>query len=307
MLTGHLYAAVVSDEIESDRVLTTVRYSRQNDGSIIKLDSDSADKLLKNYYPHYLYHSALYDVSLHGIPVQDINQHIKASQAFEDIQNLKTPDHLQGLVIKVSDYFIHHGVNRNNIGITGSLALGLHGISSDIDFVIYGRNEFHKARTLVRQAIADGKLNQLNESLWLDAYQRRQPELSYQEYLFHESRKFNKFSIENYKVDISMVLPRPEQIRDEGNYRKIRSATILTRVIDDQYSYDLPARYLVDHDEIHEILCYTVTYAGQAHKGEIIEAKGKVEVNESGKKRLIIGTSREANDEYIRLNQGLNT
>ena len=79
------------------------------------------------------------------------------------------------------------------------------------------------------------------------------------------------------------------------------STTISARVIDDRYAFDLPARYPVEHDHIQEVVACTHTYVGQARAGECIRASGVVEVDDRGRSRLVVGTTREAGDQYLRV------
>ena len=76
---------------------------------------------------------------------------------------------------------------------------------------------------------------------------------------------------------------------------------LVARVIDSSESFAYPSVYRIEHPEIREIHCYTQTYCGQAEQGEWIEASGIVEQTEDGEQRLIVGTSREAPGEYIRV------
>ena len=49
------------------------------------------------------------------------------------------------------------------------------------------------------------------------------------------------------------------------------------------------------------MVSFTATYIGQAKTGELIEARGKIEQNQHGVIRLVVGSSREAKDEYIKV------
>ena len=93
---------------------------------------------------------------------------------------------------------------------------------------------------------------------------------------------------------ISIFLPSPP-------VKKRGIASINTRVKDDRFIFDYPARYLVDHEDIKEILVYTATYFGQAFQGELIEAKGMIEYDADNKHYMVIGTSREAAGEMLRV------
>ena len=58
---------------------------------------------------------------------------------------------------------------------------------------------------------------------------------------------------------------------------------------------------------LNEVVSFTHTYAGEVIDGEHIIAKGKVEKvivnNEVSHYRLVVGTTREAIDEYLKLKE----
>ena len=70
---------------------------------------------------------------------------------------------------------------------------------------------------------------------------------------------------------------------------------------DDSAAFDYPASFVIDDSLIQEVVSFTATYNGQAQAGETIVAAGQVEVNDAGKKRLVVGSSREAVGEFIRV------
>jgi predicted nucleotidyltransferase len=84
-------------------------------------------------------------------------------------------------------------------------------------------------------------------------------------------------------------------------YRKQGMVSLKAIITDDSKAYDYPASYLIDHPEIHQILSYSATYAGQACYGESIEARGVVEKSLSGHCRLLVGASREATGQYLKV------
>ena len=65
--------------------------------------------------------------------------------------------------------------------------------------------------------------------------------------------------------------------------------------------FDYPARYRLDHNEIVEALSFTPTYNGQAFTGETVEISGVLEESGDGCRRIIVGSSREAPGEYIKV------
>jgi hypothetical protein len=84
-------------------------------------------------------------------------------------------------------------------------------------------------------------------------------------------------------------------------WRKTGRSTLQAIVLDASLAFDQPARYRINHPVISEIQCFTHTYVGQALAGEMIEAAGAVETADDGRQRLVIGSSREAIGEYLRV------
>ena len=66
-------------------------------------------------------------------------------------------------------------------------------------------------------------------------------------------------------------------------------------------AFDYPAEFKIDHAQIKSVVSFTATYNGQAINGETIEVSGLVEQNSQGVKRIVVGSSREAYGEYIKV------
>ena len=130
----------------------------------------------------------------------------------------------------------------------------------------------HVARMAIAEGLDSGAISNLDKSLWEDTYHRRDCALDFKTYVFHEKRKFNKFIINNTKVDINLILFPEETVQDTGPHQKQGMKVIEATVVDDSQSFDMPARYYLDDSELPELVCYTATYFGQAMQGEHIEA-----------------------------------
>lgn len=297
-----LWFAVLAGRLESGRVLAFLRYVRHRDGGWRKTDTGDANSLLRKSAPAYLFHSRWLDTLLHGIPQHDVEEVARPPGAARHLLTLPDPDPVQRAAQSGLHLLQRGGVPRSRLGVTGSLMLGLQGPQSDVDLVVYGREHFHHARSLVGEMLASGALAPLTGEMWRDAHLRRDCSLGLAEYVQHERRKFNKFCIDGVKVDVSMVPAGGdgEPLAPERR-RKIGRRMITARVVDDRYAFDLPARYPVEHDDIHEVVACTHTYVGQARAGERISASGVVEVDDCGQSRLVVGTTREAGDEFLRV------
>jgi predicted nucleotidyltransferase len=293
-----LIFAVVTGEQEERRILSSLRYQR-TEGAYRKLSTQDADALLKAHYPHYLYTSKARDVRLHGVHSERIVHHHQPRRWLQEIHQRGPADEIEQKLLRLIALFEAWGLESSEMGVTGSLLIGAQKRTSDIDLVFYRREALYSARAIVEQLLAKGVLQPLDTPLWLDAYQRRGCALTYDEYCWHEQRKYNKAAIGQTKFDLSLLTP--ERWQDLLRYRKYGRYSLTTHIADDRYRFDYPARYTLNHPTIKEAISYTATYAGQALDGELVAIQGQLEISSVGHLRIVIGTDREAADEYIKV------
>jgi predicted nucleotidyltransferase len=299
-----LIFAVVTNDLEDQRILSSLRY-RRTDTGYRKLSTREAEELLKTHHPHYRYYSAIRDVWLHGVHHHRVVRHHQPRQRLQELHGSSaTEDPIESKLQRLSQLFENHGLDLSEMGITGSLLIGAQRHTSDIDLVFYQREAFFKAREIIKTLIAKQRLQPLDDKLWQDAYDRRGCALTYQDYRWHEQRKYNKAAIEQTKFDISLLTPAPWW--DLVRYRKQGRIKLQSTITDDSRRFDYPARYTVNHPSIKEVISYTATYAGQALRGESVEIQGQLEVSAVGHLRMVIGTNREASNEYIKVLQSQN-
>jgi predicted nucleotidyltransferase len=295
-----LIFAVVSYEPQAGKVGCFLRYVRAEPGWR-KVTTEVANSLLEEYYPHYLYHSQQFDAAFHAVSPERIVQHHRPEQKLIDLLKTATCDEIVHRLQRLIIILVRYGAGIHTLGVTGSLLIDAQQMKSDIDLVIYGRVEFHKIRVGLKQAVTEGALSLLDDALMLDNFQRRLGELSYDDFAWHENRKFNKAVIDGTKFDIGMVDFQLVEVEDR-QYQKQGVLTLIANVVDDQFSFDFPARYTLDNEQIPEVVVYTQTYVGQAKKGEKIEVSGVIECDvATGQCHLIVGSSREAVGEYIKV------
>lgn len=300
ILTGEgLYFAVVLATAAGRPVHCSLRYEYRPGNTLRKLNTLQAYQLLASTYPRFIGYSDILGAGAIMVPAQDITRVYRPREALQQIATTYNNDGLKKTAIRVVEQLVKNGIDPGVLGITGSLMLGFHNEKSDIDFVVYDPVEFQEARRIIRESIDTGVFNALDQAMWLETYKRRGCALDFNTYLKHETRKHNKFMLAGTKVDIGFV---PQDIREEYKppIRKLGPETITARVIDDSRAFDYPATYIIDNVTINRILCYTATYIGQVFKDETIEAAGMVECDAEGRRYMVVGTSREAPDEYIK-------
>jgi uncharacterized protein len=327
-----LIFAVVERGLEDGKALCFLRYVLTPSGWE-KVATEQANRLLQQQYPDYLHYSPVLDAHLHAVAVGRIINHHQPKQRLQQIMQASRHDiardgvyaeNLPGAgsaiarngvyaaslagagvaaverdLFKLCELLEQHGLDLADAGVTGSILVGVQNPDSDIDLVCYGRDTFHLCRSITRKLIELGHLQDLDEPDWEQSYERRSCDLSFADYVWHERRKFNKAVINGRKFDLNFI------DRDAGPkttvYQKRGMATLQCRVVDDTRAFDYPAEFKIDHQQVGSIVSFTATYTGQALSGETVEVSGMLEQAECGIKRIVVGSTREAHGEYIKV------
>jgi len=329
-----LIFAVVEQGLEDGKVLCFLRYVLMSSGWN-KVATEQANNLLQQQYPDYLHYSPILDAHLHAVDVDRIVKHHQPKHRLQQVMQSDRHDiardgvyaasqsgtgaaiardgvyaaSLPGAgaavverdLFRLCELFEQHDLDLAQTGVTGSILIGVQNQASDIDLVCYGREVFHQCRAITRELIELGQLQTLNGRDWRQSYDRRSCDLSFDDYVWHEQRKCNKAVINGRKFDLSFIDDgaSPEAV----NYRKCGAITLQCKVIDDFHAFDYPAEFKIDHQQIGSIVSFTATYIGQAIRGEMVEVSGVLEQSEQGVKRIVVGSSREAHGEYIKVIQ----
>ncbi|HIQ39233.1 MAG TPA: hypothetical protein EYH53_04420 [Methanothermococcus okinawensis] len=288
-------------------------------------DTRKTYDILRDMYPEYLYYDDRRDILLHAVSKDKIIRILKPQERLEEILN-NPQSSLEEKCKTLANIFHQCGLDYKYMGVSGSTLLRLNCESSDIDFVIYGMRNHRSAREILRSIFEDEKYSRyrevvkpLSEEHWRKVYKKRIKDntITYQEFLKHEIRKYNRGVIGGTTFDI-LATRDWDEIENNWNaiYRNLGPVEIEALVVNDDYIFDSPGIYKVEdvkilkgRDEhlapaIREVVSFTHTYAGQAFKGERIVAKGKLERVVTSREeymRVVVGTSREAFNEYIKV------
>ena len=138
-----LLFAVVAHGVEAGRVLCFLRYVRTAD-SLRKLPTQEANALLQERYGEYLFHSARRDAQLHGVPLERITRHFRPAKRLAEILAGKAIAPLERKVAQVASMLGARSSDLRSLGVTGSVLVKAHHDHSDIDLVVYGREQFQQ-------------------------------------------------------------------------------------------------------------------------------------------------------------------
>jgi predicted nucleotidyltransferase len=292
-----LVFAVVAAGYEGDTVRCFLRYI-QDESGFTKVDTAAANQYLASYQPQYLFYSTELAAQLHGVSRAAIVKHHQPVETLAQLVARPPSDAVVADVQQLCEQLQQAGFDWRVLGITGSLLLGAQQAASDIDLVCYDRAQFQQLRRAVLHLIASGHCQAFDDSAWQAAYDRRACDLDVSSYVWHEHRKANKALINGRKFDLSLVVAAPARV---GQRLKAGAITLTAQVLDDQYAFDYPAQWRIDHPRIAEVLCFTATYTGQAQQGEWISVAGDLEIDANGVHRVIVGSSREAVGQFIKV------
>lgn len=290
IITDEDWIFAVADYCHETGVRSVLRYVPDPNGlrgshkKYRKFDFDEAFKFMRSARPAWV-------EDVHVVP-------------WHHVKKILAPDRELPIIMKeypkVRDIVktLARGVKEEKMGVTGSLLAGLQIETSDIDFIVYGSSWFTARGILAQAKLEKNPITEISEEMWHEIYNKRRPELSFEEFLVHEKRKGNRGMVDGTYFDLLYVRDW-EDIVPCARGMDIAPAMIEATVTNADFSFDSPAIYKIDHPDISYVLSYTHTYAGQALVGERIEARGMVEAL-GDIKRLVVGTTREPKGEWIR-------
>lgn len=293
IITKDDWIFAVADYFHPDGIRSTFRYvpdengGRELDGiRYKKYDFDVAFEFMRKNRPEWVQ-------DVHVVPENEVKHLLKPNECISEL--VKTDHRVAAIVETLQEA----GIPLSQMGVTGSLLPGLQNETSDIDFVVYG-NDWFTARDAIASAKSKGGIiEDIDDAMWQRIYEKRIPEISFDEFILHEERKGNRGMVDGTYFDLLFVRDW-DQIKEPIQRGKdIGTMKIEATVTNADLAFDSPSIYKVDHKDIDHVLSYTHTYAGQALVGELIEAQGVVE-EIGGMKRLVVGTSREPKGEWIR-------
>ena len=294
----------------------------KNNNRYSKVDTEQAFDFLRKNYPYYIFDCDTTHVKMMGVPIEKVSTILHPNKRLKDILNLDSPDELLKKVINLANTFHEFAeIPYDKMGVSGSILPGLYDpVQSDIDFVVYGLKNHRKAISSFKELkmMENSILKGIGDEYWTKLYEKRikDSSLSYEEFKWYENRKNNRGVINGTLFDILATKDWNEinGTYGEKTFKPIGNAKIECTVSNSIASFDNPAIYKVEdikilegpNIHINELASFTHTYAGQVREGEVVIAKGKVEeiVNKKTGKinyRLVVGTTRESIDEYIKL------
>ena len=308
-----------------DRVIAFIRYVPDPQGDRIRYNRryrkiyklTRRHHYLQQMYPHHLRYDSVFDMEISQVTHKSIHRHYRPQCKVHELISASTVDLKQKRAIEFIKKIMRIAhVPQSVLGVSGSLLVNLYSSNSDIDLIVYGTRAAHRVRTALREHFEDDdELLRYPHSVLRQRFFERQKKagISFQEYMFHESRKTFQGYYHEKEFFIRYIKNWDEINVEYGDYIYTNKGVVKLRgaIADDTEAIFTPCTYNLTDVEvleglqaqrISEITSFRGRFCDQAVKGEQIEARGKLEKVVGQSKtyyRLLLGNTLQ--DYMIRL------
>jgi predicted nucleotidyltransferase len=251
-------------------------------------------------FPDYLFFDPFIGKEIITAPLNRIEQVFVPRDRLVWLQNLPQRDQLQQMALEFIQLIsTESAVPMNQIGVHGSIALNMHAPESDIDFVVYGTENFRKVQETIDRLVNTGVLSYIIGNR-LDAARKFQGRYKGKIFMYNATKNF-------------------DQMTDKyGAYRytPLEPVRFQATVACDCETMYRPAKYKISNfkpldtkselptDKIPmQVVSNIGCYRNIARKGNSIKVSGKLERVEptNGDKvfyQVVVGTA-TSEEEYI--------
>lgn len=114
-------------------------------------------------FPDYLYFCPFRNKEIITSPLSSIKTVYVPRDCLKALQRLHKPDELQTFALELLDVISKQSdVSLTEFGIHGSIALNMHSPESDIDFVVYGTENFRVVERAISELVNMGKMSYIS-------------------------------------------------------------------------------------------------------------------------------------------------
>jgi len=248
---------------------------------------------LKENLPNYLVYDPVFDEVLCEVPVEDIKKHYTPVETVKRLLKAESLDFLEFKALElVSLLRSSANIPWNAIGISGSIMVNLHTVSSDIDLIVYGSRNCRRVYSAIKGLLKDSscplKPYSLDELRRLFDFRSKDTLMNFEDFVRVESRKIlqGKFMQTDYYIRFVKDWNEIEENYGDVRYKNVGYGKIEATVIDDSESIFTPCTYKIENvkvlegpnaEPIMEVASFRGRFCEQARKGEKIVAQGKIE------------------------------
>lgn len=265
-------------------------------------------ELLRERFPQFLVFDSVFDEQLCEVPWETVKRHFKPLEGLVRLRSKCTLDNVEIDALELAELLKREaGIPWINLGISGSILVGLHTPRSDIDVVIYGAENcrsVHSTLKLLRNEKDSPVKPYSQEDLKrLFDFRSKDTAMPLGDFLRTESRKVLQGMFRRRDYFIRCVKDWSEIGEQYGTvqYKSMGYAKIKATVTNDSEMIFTPCSYKIADmkilegvhvDSLEEIVSFRGRFCEQARNGETVIAQGKVERVQTGEHvfhRLLLG------------------
>ncbi|NHI91730.1 MAG: hypothetical protein EAX96_04440 [Candidatus Lokiarchaeota archaeon] len=317
-----------------NRIIAFLRYYPDRRGDRIKnyqkyqkvYSLNKRYDILKTQFPHYLYKDETINQIIQAIPINYIKKIYYPHEYLERILKKKKTNDYEKQVLEFVSFFIKYvKIFVYDIGVSGSPMIGLNKYDSDIDLIIYGKNNALKVYNAL-DMLFDAKDIPItryteNELKGLYDFKSKDTDISWEKFYEFEKKKKTQGKFKDTDFFIRFVKAWDDIEGDNRfkygyfSYKTIGKATIEAKITNDDEFCFTPCCYEINNIKYKDIKIFgeksqrdiekvkineIVSYRGrftEARKNEIVHARGNIELVKGKNKeeylRLIVGNEKE--------------
>jgi len=275
----------------NDRIIAYVRYvpnivSSESQPKFQKIyNLNEREKFLNDNFPEYLWFSETHERILQSVPHEKVKQILDPVAHMVQIRNNSSA--LSVSTSRLVDLLLEYtGIDRKDIGVTGSQLVGVARETSDIDLIVFGESvcdEFY--RKLKQNFDKIPSLERYSGDLLDEHLQFRWEDLvEYHDTLREiERRKVLQGVFEKHHVFIRLVKRRQDIAESFGQIvseKSSESREVQCTIIDDRESIFTPCVYKVessDYPDLRQIISFRGRFTEHVSKGDSVNVKGRLE------------------------------
>ena len=301
-----------------DRIVGYVRYYPDDRGTRVLgkrrfskvYELAQRHRLLKNKWPQYLYYDEVQGRELQGVPIRNVLHLHKPEQRLMALSRSRRKDALEVSAVRLVEVIARESkLSPTSFGISGSLLVGLHRQDSDIDVIAYGMATAKRVQKAAFTLLEEDEcFHRYGARHLRRVYTRRtlRDAIGFKDFAMQERRKVfqGRFLGHEYFIRCMKAWREVTERYGHVHYRPMGQCTISGQVSDDTESLVTPCRYLLNGVRVlrgaqsrrpREIISFRGRFTEQAHTGERVVARGRLEEAQSASAhyyRLVIGEDR---------------
>jgi hypothetical protein len=265
--------------------------------------------LLRERFPQYLLFDPVFDEQICEVSIEAVKHHFKPINGLRRLRRKDVLDEAETQALEFARLLKRNtDVSWSKLGISGSLLVGLHTPTSDIDPIVYGSKSCHRVYLALKSLLENEKSlvkpYSLDELRKLFDFRSKDTAMSFEDFVRTESRKVLQGTFMGRDYFLRFVKDWNEVEEEYGivRYKSVGYARIKATVIDDSEMIFTPCCYKIEDvkfldgtrvESIEEIVSFRGRFCEQARNGETVVAQGKVErVQKLGERehyRLLLG------------------